>query len=369
MNPVRLFLVLLLIVFPAGQLGRINIWGSELVFHLNDLIVSAFVIFWAITQRKVPLIKPIILLGGAMFLSLLVNLPRLSFSQIFVSALYPLRFLAFASLYFIVKNLPETDKKFISTGLIIVTLVIAVIGLGQYILMPDVSFLKAASWDDHFYRLVFPFFDPSFTGAILVLGLLLIYNLQFKIYNFTKYFILGIIFLALMLTYSRASYLMYLVSFAVVSWYKKTLNVFLIALIIFLIALPLLPKSTGEGTKLERENSILARVNNWKESVAIWQTKPLLGVGYNAYRYSRGEINTDSHSGAGADSSLLLILATTGIVGFLAYLYLFKTLVFLNQKNVIVIASLAGIFIHSWFNNTLFYPWVMEWLWILIALY
>jgi O-antigen ligase len=308
-------------------------------------------------------------MGGVMFLSLLVNLPRLSFSQILVSALYPLRFLIYASLYFIVKNLPEADKKFLRIGFVISILAVAVIGLGQYILMPDVSFLKAAAWDDHFYRLVMPFFDPGFTGAVLVLGLLAIYNLQFTIYNYTKIFIMAIVFVALMLTYSRASYLMYLVSFAVVSWYKKTLNIFLVALIIFLIALPLLPKSSGEGTKLERENSILARVNNWKESVAIWQTKPLLGVGYNAYRYSRDEINTDSHSGAGADSSILLVLATTGVVGLLAYLYLFKTLILLNQKSVIVIASFVGIFIHSWFNNTLFYPWVMEWLWILIALY
>lgn len=369
MKPVRLFLVLLLIVFPFGQLGRINIWGSELVLHLNDLIVGAFVFFWTVTQRKIPLTKPIIILVGVMFLSLLVNLSRLSFSQILVSALYPLRFLAFASLYFIVKDLSQTDKKFLHVGLILSVLVATIIGLAQYILMPDVSFLKAVAWDDHYYRLVLPFFDPGFTGAILVLGMLLIYNVQLKINNYTKIFALCAVFVALMLTYSRASYLMYLVSFAVVSWYKKTLNIFLIALIIFLIALPLLPKSTGEGTKLERENSIFARVNNWKESIAIWQTKPLLGVGYNAYRYSRGEINPDSHSGAGADSSVLLILATTGIVGLLAYLYLFKTLILLNQKNVIVIASLAGIFVHSWFNNTLFYPWVMEWLWILIALY
>ena len=107
----------------------------------------------------------------------------------------------------------------------------------------------------------------------------------------------------------------------------------------------------------------------------VWQTSPVVGVGFNAYRYAKyqqGILNEEglleSHSGAGADSSILFVLATTGVVGLMAYLNLGFNLWKYAAGNILFKTSLLGIIAHSFFNNTLFYPWAMEWLWLTLAL-
>ena len=132
------------------------------------------------------------------------------------------------------------------------------------------------------------------------------------------------------------------------------------------LTLVLLPRTFGDGTKLSRETSTWARVENWQKSFQVFTTAPIFGVGYDAYRYATKSSLT-SHAGAGADSSFLLVLATTGIVGFVFYLNLLRV-IWISNKNYLFRASFAGIIIASFFNNTLFYPFVMEWLWILPAL-
>ncbi len=309
---------LLLILFPFGQAFK--------SFHLNDLIVGVIGgigIIWGIREKN-KLIKPLILFCGLMA---------------FTNPVYAARWLAYAGLYFFAKDFIQKKH------LVILALTVAGIGILQYIFLPDVSFLAAAGWDDHYYRLTFPFLDPGFTGIILVLGIL------GGLGDLRK---LGIIFTALLLTYSRASYLAYLVGFGVISFYKKSVKIFLLAALVLIIGIFLLPKNFGEGTKLARENSVWARVHNWQQTVTLWQTAPVLGVGMDKYQ--------------GKDSSLLMVLATTGVVGLAAYLWVVREVWEVGKKNMIFKVSFLAVFVHSWFNNTLFYPFVMEWLWLLLAL-
>ncbi len=352
----KLLTIFLLIIFPIGQLVRLNISGTEIVLHLNDLAVIPILI---IGLRKItgPLTKPLLFFLIAIVISLLVNFRNFSLDQLATGALYPLRFYAYAGLYFTLVKHPEF-KRVISRWLMLSVLIIAITGLLQYVFLPDVSFLKAFDWDDHYYRLVGSFLDPGFTGAILVLGLLVAF--------INRSWIIIPVYIALALTYSRASYLMYLVSFTVVAFYRKSVKIILIAGLILALTIPMLPKTTGEGTKLGRENSITARINNWKQTLTVWQQYPLFGVGFNTYRYI-ADIVPQSHSG-GADSSIFLVLATTGIFGTAAYLYLLWVMWKIGDKNLLFKASFIGIIVHSFFNNTLFYPWAMEWLWITLAL-
>lgn len=350
----KYLLPLLLFAFPLGQLARWNVASSEVVLHLNDIVVVSVLTF-GLRRISGPLVKPLLLFALAILFSLAFNFTNFSLYELGVASLYPLRFFAYALLFFV--SWPKETPRW----LLLATLGTAGFGLLQYLFVPDVSFLAAQNWDDHYFRLVGSFLDPGFTGAILVSGLLLIFV------NFKNLFTLLLVYLALALTYSRASYLMYLVSFAALAFYRKSTKIFLIATAVLLVILPLLPKSTGEGTKLERENSILARINNWKESLSIWQQAPIFGVGFNTYRYVRG-IGPESHAGAGADSSILLVLATTGVFGLTAYCYLLTAMWKLKKNNLVFKVSFLGILVHSFFNNTLFYPWVMEWLWLLLAL-
>lgn len=348
----------LLLLFPLGQLGRLNFQGQ--VVQVNDIAVLVVVLIWLCLKRgllpKSPLTKPLLVWFMLMAASLAVNISNFSTSELLGSSLYIFRFILYAGLFFVVSDL-KTERQNILKLLQVAVLAVALAGILQFIFLPDVSFLKAYDWDDHYYRAVSTFLDPGFTGAILVLGLILNILERSRIRTL-------IIYLALALTYSRASYLMYLVSFAALSFYKKSAKTILIAALVLLITIPLLPKSNGEGTKLGREVSIFARLNNWQATIGVWTTAPFLGIGFNTYRYYT-HIPAESHSG-GADNSLLLVLATTGTLGAAAYLYLLKRI--WDLGDTLFKVSLVGVLVHSCFNNTLFYPWVMEWLWILLAL-
>ncbi|MCL4389891.1 MAG: O-antigen ligase family protein [Patescibacteria group bacterium] len=341
-------IILLLAIFPFGK-----------VLPVNDFVVAGVVGVFFLTHRrwpKTPLIRPILFFLGAALFSLLFNIRNFSLAQLGTAALYPLRWAVYAGLYFVFR---EADKNIVRRWLLITISIIAVFGLAQFIFVPDLRFLHFFGWDDHYFRLVSTFLDPGFTGAILVLGLVLAY--------FYQPAFVFLFFPALLLTYSRASYLMFLISFAAVAWYKRSFKIIMMAVLALLIALPLLPKSAGEGTNLERTTSADARLVNWQQAISVWKTSPVFGVGFDTYRYTTGA-SAQSHAGAGVDSSLLLVLATTGIVGEAAYLFLLWSMWQAGSNSLLFRVALLGVVIHSFFDNTLFYPAVMEIVWILLAL-
>jgi O-antigen ligase len=259
--------------------------------------------------------------------------------------------------------------------LVIVGLVTAIFGLLQYFFLPDTRFLENYGWDPHYYRVIGTFLDPGFLGLILVLSLII---LVIKIWqkNQDRKKLIGaglIIYLALALTYSRASYLAYSLTVIAAAWWKRSIKLFLFIFIIGAMTLFLLPRPGGEGVRLERQSTISARILNWQQSIEIVQKNWLFGVGFNAYRYVQDEELKVSHAGAGADSSLLFVLATTGILGLGAYSWLWVKALFLSFKNIkkrenqIALVSILVVLLHSIFANSLFYPWIMAWLWLVLG--
>jgi len=239
------------------------------------------------------------------------------------------------------------------------------LGWLQYFLYKDLTYLKFYGWDDHLGRLVGTFFDPGFTGIIICSA----FFVTFLKYIYSKkkiYLYLSLIFLiSLLFTYSRASYLALLFGLILLFLVKKKVKYLIsFSLIIFLMML-ILPRGKGEGVRLERTKSILLRMENYKETLDVFRKSPLFGIGFNNICWAKNNLfyeETTSHSCFGSDSSFLLILATTGTLGFLAFLNLLKN-VFLNlSKNYY--GELAKIFlfstiIHCLFVNSLFYPFVM----------
>lgn len=344
----KYLLILLLVLFPFGQLVRFDL-GSGVILHPNDVVVGIVFILSLFKLKKNSLLKPICFVILTMVISLLVNIKNYSIYQLIISSLYLFRWVAYAGLFFYFVDFK--NKKLIRNGLLVGVSVVAIFGLIQYLVMPDVSFLAATNWDNHYFRLVSSFLDPGFTGAILTLGLFSSFN--------------PLVFIALAFTYSRAAYLMYFTGFSLLAWYKKSLKLFVVSTLVLLIAISMLPKTFGEGTKLDREASVFARFESWNTAVNLWKTSPIFGIGFDTYRYATKTVDT-SHAGAGSDSSLLNILATTGIVGLFAYLYLLLKL--WRTGKTLFKVSLVAIFINSWFNNGLLYPWIMEYLYLLLVL-
>lgn len=388
-------------IFPLGQIVKLPVQLIELPeinLYLTDMLIFLLVSCWLgwrlITRRKLqfpPLGRPVLAFFIVTLVSLLVNYRSLSGGEIGVALLYSLRWVVYAGVYFVIYDLGQSSKfkvQSISNGLVLVGLLAAIFGLLQYLFLPDTRFLEKWGWDPHYYRVIGTFLDPGFLGLILVLTLI---PLVIKLWPFTKlsWRIAAwlIIYIALALTYSRASYLAYLGSMGTIAWIKKSPKFFLGILMVGIVTVLLLPRPGGEGVRLERESTIKLRVVNWQQSLAIAKDHFILGIGFNAYRYAQkryGFLDEQrsqvSHAGGGADSSLLFVLATTGILGLAAYLWLWMRIIKFTIYNlpaspaggqftikIAILASVVALFIHSLFLNSLFYPWVMGWFWILLG--
>lgn len=414
MKLIKRLIFLYFLIFPLGQLTRLPLsaLGGQLIklpevhIYLTDLAIAGLVGYWLgwklVKRSKFvspPLTSPIFLFSGFAFLSLVFNTPLLSGREVGVAGLYLVRWIVYAGVYFVVYDLihnpkvktlnlnPPTGGQILSL-LIGAGVVSAIFGLLQYFFLPDTRFLYYSGWDEHYYRLIGTFLDPGFTGMIYVLALILLISFYWEEFSKKKslftmpalrdsfgmhFSLVAICYLALVLTYARSAYLAYLVSMGVIALKKKAPKFFVTVFLILLATILFLPRPSSEGVQLERKASTFARVSNWQRTIKIAKDYPLFGVGFNAYRYAQrdygflGEDWQVSHAGAGADSSLLFVLATTGIFGFGAYFWLWWKI--LKTHNLIVIASAFALLVHSLFNNSLFYSWIMAWMWVLLGVF
>ena len=380
-NTKKLKLLLFLsfvILFPFGQLLRyqMNLAGIGIVFHPIDFLVGICGIMVLVSGNKFPpLFRHLTNFYLAAFFSLVLSIPLFGFSQVVPGILYFLRLIFYGLFFVFVLNLSKKTlaKEKIFEILIILSTVISVSGIFQYILLPDVRFLKFLGWDDHLYRIVGTFFDPGYTSILIVLGILLAIvgyiNLKRKLYIP----VLLIDLLALAFTYSRSGFLALAAGIFTLALIYKKFKLILV-LILMAFAILLLPRPSSEGARLERTVSIFARSINYQETLKIGMLNPLFGVGFNNMCPARlcmfgGDAR--SHACAGADSSILFIWATTGLVGLALFLnFIFQAGKYISgdlyAKALISVSS--ALLIHSLFNNSLFYSWVMGYLAILQAI-
>jgi len=379
-------LFVFLALFPFGQLTKIPLGFlnlPEVHLYLTDVILFFLVLSWGVWKKwkkykLPPLAKPIFLFAFLAGFSLAVNSPLFSGREVGVGFLYLLRWIFYAGLYFVLFDLKK-KLKWLNWGnircfLIIVGSAIGIFGLIQYLLWPNLKALEVLQYDPHFYRVVGTFLDPGFTGLILVFTLLLIIDCWFEEKKRWLILLSLVIYSALALTYSRASWLVFLLVVFLISYFKKSWKFLVIILALMGVTYFLLPRPAGEGGKIERTYTIEARLINCQQVLTIAKEHPLFGVGFNTYRYAQrdyGFLETEewqlSQAGAGADNSWLFVLATTGIFGFLSYLWLWGRAFKKAKKKTIILISLLALIIHSFFLNSLFYPQIMVWVWILLV--
>ncbi len=373
-------LLIILVLFPLGQLTRLPLGIPMVNVYLQDLFVVCLVVIF-IKQRGLKELKKnriFISLLPFLFLasfSLLPSIPTWGWERTALGGLYLVRYAAYFFIFLSVAELKKIEKKKILNCLMLGGWLAAILGLIQYFVYPDFYSWELFNWDPHLFRVVGTYFDPGFTGMIyvqtLVLGFILFWPKIKKFdWKFISFWVLPV-YLALALTYSRSSYLAFLVAVAVIAWFKKTRRFFFLTMGIFLITIVFLPRPQSIGTKLERRDSIYSRLESWGNALNIARQSPLLGVGFNNYRWAQKKAGflednwQENHAGGGADSSFLFVLATTGIFGLMAYLYFFKRVVKKNQ--LLVLATFVPWLIHSFFNNSLFYPWLLVWGWIVLG--
>lgn len=397
MGLLKLFSILLILIFPMAEIGRIQ-FSNGVAVSLNDIFLAGLIISFAIylfRKKKLAnfkgsfLSKPLLLFSVIALISLILNIFNLTIDHFLISFLYLIRFVSYAFLYFIFKEFDTKFKIKVNYAMLFSGSMVVLLGFVQYLFYPSLRNLYYLGWDEHLYRLFSSFLDPNFAGAFY--AIFFVYTVNFmrsylKKKEQLKILGMGIIsvltLIALYLTYSRSALIMLIVSVVVYLYLiNKKKFIALILLGVFL-SIFILPKSfQTEGTNFLRATSSEARVANAKQAIQVIGKSPIYGIGFNAYRYAQNSLSPlsgpdwqVSHGGAGTDNSFLFILATTGVIGFAAFIFILYKLTRLgftnikkNKMAVVLVSVLLGLVVNSLFINTFFYVLILEWIWIIAA--
>lgn len=236
-----------------------------------------------------------------------------------------------------------------------ITFIVAniIFGLIQYFFWPDFTYFDVNHWDPHLYRLISTYLDPTFTALIYLFLIIKLY-LDKKIPYRRPLLLLT--YVAMVLTYSRSTYLSFLFGFGFISYSLKNIKIFLVSLVIIFLTIIALPRQPGEGTKLERTSSIIAKIENYQDGLTLFSKSPFIGHGYNNLAFVR-KYNSNSHAASGFDGSLLTILTTTGIIGLLFFIFGIHR--YFLQANLLKKTMMVSLLIHSIFANSFLYPWIL----------
>ncbi len=397
MSFITLFIVTI-ISFASGEIGRID-FRNGVAIHISDILLFITFLFWLLRIKKnfkvfyFFLTKPLILFVLFCIVSLLLNPLSLSLTSLFLSSLYLIRWILYCSILFISRTFTLEERKKIFQTLLITGLSLVLFGYIQYFFYPNLRNLYYLGWDDHLYRLFSTLLDPNFTATILSFLLFMLLTLLISSKKRRLLYLICFIisFIALLLTYSRSGYVMFIVGSVINLWLLRKRKLIFLLFVVLMFGIVVLPKDLGSaGVELWRTQSIIARSMDAQQAITIFLDNPILGVGFNTYRYAQKEYGFSnhrnwqvSHSDAGTDNSWLFVLVTTGVVGFILYILLWWRIIYMTYRvyktnksdsfektvAIILLSSIAGLFINAFFINSLFYPMVMLWMWVLIGLW
>lgn len=382
------FFVLCLFTLSLGQFSVIYKF-NEGSLYLFDILIALFDLIGLIyllirRSARIPLPMFFLLAFCALGATSLVFTPlNLDSMEFIISASYLVRFFSYVVVALVTWNLVrlevfQVDK--IQRVIIYTGLFLFVAGLFQLIFLPDLEILNPLlGWDPHKNRMASTFFDPNFLGMYFVVCLAVSMSVIVKykavIANEVKQSIFGrhlyplssIIFLTgIFLTFSRSSWLATSVLLFFTLLRKKSL--LLVSLAIILLAVFAIPRvQTRISGITDPQDSAGFRLISWQNTWEIARENWIFGVGYNAFRYAQREYgflddtSLVARSGAGSDSSLLLVLATTGIFGLLFFATSFIVVLMqaIKTHDIITAGLIFALQIDSLFINSLFYPQII----------
>lgn len=401
----RLSIFLVLILPVIGELLRLP-FGSEGGFIISDVFIPLVIGIWLFRKLlnksswpKSVLFMPLLIFIVVAIFSLFQSLFFLEFREVLASSLYLFRFIAYALVYFFVLDTFTTEKylKRVMFVFFSAAALLVFAGFIQLRIFPDLQKLQELGWDPHINRLVSTWLDPNFIGgffafiASILLGMAL--YIQRPVFKIGLFFIIFLFVLALFLTYSRSAYLALGIGVFIISTLKSRKFLF-ISILLFMIGMSFSPRAAQRvhdlvisvtsvlgNTADNPDPTARLRVQSWQETFALIQARPLLGYGYNTLRYIKlreGFVDTFSvHSASGSDSSFLTILVTTGVIGFLPFLFCYYKMLRLaflcwRRQNLpsyvrgYGLGMIGGIFalvLHSFFVNSLLFPQILIFFW------
>ena len=220
-----------------------------------------------------------------------------------------------------------------------------------------------------------------FMGAVAVALMIHFKNMRVRL---GLALLLVVLFISLLYTKSRASYLAVIPAYLALSLLSRR-RFYLIAGLAILLALSpvLLPRVARERMaetftqpeqegqivvgKLRLDTSASARITGYKGALSAWRKSPILGYGVTGHHF--------------VDAQYPRILVETGIIGMLAFFWLIYTLFqvgldtwrheqedLLHGLTVGLIAGLVGLLVHAIGANTFIIVRIMEPFWFLAGI-
>ena len=397
----RILFYILIVSFIVGQLGRIEL-GAGLAINISDIILAMTLVVWLIEEILIKrnynifvneLTKPLCLFISICLLSLLANFSNIQLYEFILSSLYLVRWVAYVFVFFIVYSFDQKTKLSIIKFLVLSQLLFIVLGFIQYFFYPNLRNLFYMGWDDHLYRLFSTFLDPNFAATqinLFIFFLIMIIKddlFSLKKFKFILIILFGLSIAALLLTYSRSGYIMFILGVSISFLLLNNKRLIVILFLTFFLGVVIIPKNLGSaGIELWRTASINARTESANNALIIIKDHPIFGVGFNTYRYAQRKygfiVNRSvfpSHSDAGTDNSFLFVWATSGILGLIIYIYIWFVILRTNfasysvttnkswEKNlsILILTSIFSLFLNALFINSLFYPNIMFWVWVI----
>lgn len=362
-------------LFSFGQLGRISFFKQEVNIYAYEviLIILNLVFIWFYKLQPLKSFKQntkvVLIFICYLYFSYLISIPAFSVQANVVSFLYLLRLSSYLIflvyfLFFIHKTV--SDKKL---GYFLHFLVFGLFGItigtsaGQFFIYPDIRNLWYAGWDPHLNRMVGVFLEPPVSGAVY--GLLFFYFAT-RISNISRFkvFAITILFVMILLTYSRGTYIGFVLTlvFLLTTQMKIKSKYIILFFIIFFAGLFAVSKIPGEGAHLTRTSTISSRIENYQEAFKTWSKNPIFGVGYNHIRYARDAkpaadgVTDVSHAEASFHSSFLVILASAGIIGLILFIYMLYELAKITRFSLYAVLFLS---ISSLTDNVILHPFIL----------
>ncbi len=375
-----------------GLLIRIPFGGGGIL--LSDIVIPAFAGMWVFKKlfldqfvKFSKFLLPGFMFGVVALLSWIWGAWDLEFKAQVLSFSYIVRFisilvLAWAASEMVQKKAeiePFFYKIFAIVGIIILT------GYIQFFVYPDISkFSTVGGFDPHTGRLLGTWMDPNFVAGLLGFFLPLMCAVWYETKSQKNKIILGGFIVcclyALFLTFSRSGYLAAMGGLGLFFLFRDP-KIILVGIIVATLGLASnerAQKRVGQlaGTLAavlfqetdEVDATAKLRVESWSKSLTLFEKYPVLGIGYNTYRYRAAEegiVDETYFSAGGSDSTLLTVLVTTGIIGFLVFMWFYWSLwirhflIYWSTKHSLHLGFVAGwsaILVHSVFVNSLLFP-------------
>jgi len=369
-------------LFPDSSFS-INLMG------LLNLFLPFLLVFYLLTHKykKITssLSKPILIFLGILFLTVFTSYDSwISLRNLFRLAM-PI------SVYFLILQSFKTEEQIDQLKKVLLFSSIAPLLMGIYQIfygIPESSELYAIYKSVDLNRIIGSFPHPNWYAAYLVVLIPLTISFYSENRNANKKFfyllLLGGMLISLFCTYTRVAWAAFLGSITIMGIirYKKIY----LSLILILLALFLLIPSLNQifMNRIQLDTSFYGRFSFNQLSLYLFSQKPILGHGLGTYQLLSTDVFGVAQSSYGRDTGVashndyLKFLSETGVVGFLAYLFLLYSLlklghiIFKNKiptlksEGSILVAVIAGILIYSLTDSGFSYGGI--YLWTLIGI-